>query len=213
MKQIEGCSAFFKSQAALLGPDNAAASAMSASISSQIQALHALQVQDAAALSTAIGLSSFADSQKAMLAIAVAQQLSKLTAAAADQKSRKCNQTLSVITAYLTANDWKKLHGDTNVSAKIAVVVDKLFKVGLTCPPDATVKCIVAVVAAAHCSDVEAGTWHSVALEMKSAVTLSLPASDEDGLQAADCNLKVLAHVAIWRQIVGLHQSSIFMRS
>ena len=62
VKQIEGCSAFFKSQAALLGPDNAAASAMSASNGSQIQALHALQVQDAAALSTAIGLSSFADS-------------------------------------------------------------------------------------------------------------------------------------------------------
>ena len=56
---------------------------------------------------------------------------------------------------------------------------------------------MVAVVAAAHCPDAEAGTLHSMVLEMKSAVTLSLPASDEDGLQVADCNLKMLAHVAM----------------
>ena len=72
-----GLSELVAKAAALLGPDHAAGSAMSTSISSQIQALHALQVQDAAALTRAIGRSSLADAQNAMLASAVSKQLSK----------------------------------------------------------------------------------------------------------------------------------------
>ena len=93
-----------------------------------------------------------------MLAIAVSKQLSKRAAAAADQKSRKSNQALSAITSYLTGSDWKKLHGNTTAIATLGVVVDRLWKVGLTCPSGTTIKYMVAVVAAAHCPD--AGSWH-----------------------------------------------------
>ena len=72
--------------------------------------------------------------------------------------------------ASMTGCMWKKLHEDTTASAKIAVVVHRLWKVGLTCPSEATIKYMVAVVAAAHCPDAEAGTLPSMVLEMNSVV-------------------------------------------
>ncbi len=169
-KQIEGCSAFFASQQALLGSEKQqeCAGAMCSSIVHQIKALGGLVVQDASVLSAAIAASGFSAKHKAELAHAVAEGASK--SAVPELKARKCCQTWTAVETYLTKDDWTTLQGTASRATKVAVVVDRLYKAGLSCPSEATVKHMVALVASVHCPQATANDLHEMVLQVKTTV-------------------------------------------
>ena len=169
-KQIEGCSAFFASQQALLGVDKAqtCAGAMCSSIAKQIGALGGLVVHDASVISSAIANSGFSATHKAELAHVVAEGASK--AIFPELKARKQCQTWAAVETYLTKDDWTTLQGTGSGYTKVAVVVDRLYKAGLSCPSEATVKHMVALVASVHCPDAAASELHDMVLQVKNIV-------------------------------------------
>ena len=135
------------------------------SIANQIKALGGLVVQDASVLSSAIAASGFSAAHKAELANAVAAGASQ--AVVPEFKARKACQTWTAVETYLTKDDWDTLQSTASRATKVAVLVDRLHKVGLTCPNEATVKHMVALVAAVHCPDAKANDLHDMVLQVK----------------------------------------------
>ena len=169
-QQIAGASAFFASQEAVLPQAMQVESkaAMATSLSAQIASAPSLSIADAPVINAAIAASAFTDAQKQALAQAVS---SRCLAEASDAKvRRKGTQTLREVPAYLTASDWAILGSAEQMQMqKVARVQERLLRLGLTNPAEATVRAVVATIASQHAPMASAKELRGMVLDAKAA--------------------------------------------
>ena len=165
--QIKGCAEFFTSRLRCGGPssDENVAS-MARSLASQVQALSELDIPGAAALNRAVGSSGFDEPRTKLLADAIEYRLQH----GPEALGRRGAQTLRQPEAYLTASDWQGLEATTRtVAQKVCLLVGRLTLLGLSNPSEATVKHLVALLAAVHCPGASAEQLHGMATDLKAA--------------------------------------------
>lgn len=171
IRQLNGCSSFFTTQAAVLGHDRMLESQMkmAKSMVMQFKTMASLTPAAAARLNQAITESSFDSESRELLGNAVSEMMLDGVLQEAGKVHKKTTQTLNNVTAYMTESDWAVFNmPNATAEQKITKLVDRLVLLGVKNPSELTVKHCVALIASAHfVHPPDGGVLHGLVQQLK----------------------------------------------